>query len=72
MEGPDPIGATPPNDPTAEQMPPGRRLPPAPSAVETFLRDAAKVADRILDNLDPLADRVADALGLRKPPKPPV
>lgn len=71
MEGPDPIGATPPNDSSAE-TPPGRRLPPAPSTVETFLRDAARAVDRALDQLDPFADRVADALGLRKPPKPPV
>ena len=71
MEGSDPINSSAPNDAGSERTPPGRRLPPVPEGVERFFRDVARTADRLLDELDPIADRVAETIGLRKPPTPP-
>ena len=41
------------------------------NALEGAMRDVVRRADRVLDHLDPLADRIAETLRIRRPPSPP-
>ena len=40
-------------------------------ALEGAMRSVVRRADRVLDQLDPLADRIAETLRIRRPPTPP-
>ena len=40
------------------------------NTLEGAMRGVVRRADRVLDNLDPIADRIAETLRIRRPPPP--
>ena len=74
--GADAAGGEPPPPRPRRALPPGSTdiLDPREwrSAVEGAARTVLAAADRVAEGLDPLGDRIAELLRIRRPPTPPL